>query len=149
MTEEDPRERRLVQRLLIYWRDLSPEGVLPATGSIRPADIEDMWPVCFTLVIGGPAPIYDHVGETHVALHGRDLSGRPISDAGVDTLLGRSTEYLDEVLLRKIPVTFGGTFTGPGGEPVLYRSTLLPLFDDDDEINGILGGANCNLPEFE
>lgn len=149
MIEEHPRERRLVQRLLIYWRDLAPEGVLPSAANIRPADIADMWPACFTLICGGSVPIFGHVGETHVAHLGCDLSGRQISEAGADTLLGCAVQHLDEVLLRKIPVTYGGTFVTPHGERVLYRSTLLPLSDNGEEIDGILGGANCNLPEFK
>jgi hypothetical protein len=145
----DPRERRLVLRVLAYWRDLVPEDGLPAAHSIQPADIAELWPACFTLDLSGEKPIFSYLGETHVAHFGRDLGGLPVEEAGTDTLLGRATEYLDEVLTRKIPITYGGTFTGADGEPVLYRSILLPLADEGEEINGILGAANCNLAEFE
>lgn len=148
-TNTDLRERRLVQRLLAYWRDLAPEGRLPAAHGIQPADLADLWPACFILDIGGPKPVFAYVGALHVAHHGRDLSGRPAEEAGVGTLLGRSVEYLDEVLSLKVPITYGGTFTGADGEPVAYRSILLPLSDDGEAIDGILGGANCRLDEFK
>lgn len=148
-TNTNSRERRLVLRLLAYWRDLAPEGQLPAAHCIQPADIADMWPACFTLDLGGPKPIFAYVGDLHVAHHGRDLTGRPAEEAGTDTLLWHAVEYFDEVLSRKIPITYGGTFPGGDGEPVAYRSILLPLSDDGDEITGILGGANCRLEEFE
>jgi hypothetical protein len=146
--ETDPGERRLVLRLLAYWRDLGLDGELPAAHLVQPADIASDWPACFTLDLGGPKPVFSYVGETHVAHHGADLGGRPVGEAGPDTLLGCAVEQLNAVLTRKIPITYGGSFTGHDGEPVLYRSILLPLSDDGDEINSILGGANCSLPEF-
>ena len=106
-TNTAPRERRLVLRLLAYWRDLAPEGQLPAAHCIQPADIADMWPACFTLDLGGPKPIFAYVGGLHVAHHGRDLTGRPAEEAGTDTLLGHAVEYFEEVLSRKIPITYG------------------------------------------
>lgn len=138
-----------MQRLLAYWRDLAPEGRLPAAHCIRPADLADLWPACFILDLGGAKPVFSYVGDLHVAHHGRDLGGQPAEEAEGDTLLGRSVEYLDEVLSLKVPITYGGTFTGADGEPVAYRSILLPLSDDGEAIDGILGGANCRLDEFK
>ncbi len=142
-------ERRLVHRILSYWRDLAPDGELPSLSSIQTAELSKLRPACFILDVGGPSPVFPYVGEVHATHHGSDLTGRPIEAAGADTLLGCSVEYLDEVLSVKIPITYGGTFTGADGQPVPYRSILLPLSDDGETINGILGGANCGLPEFK
>ncbi len=108
-----------------------------------------MWGACFTVDIVAGTPVFGYVGETHVTHHGDDLTGRPVSAAGPDSLLGRAVDYLDDVLLRQVPVSYGGEFPGPGGVPVPYRSILLPLSDDGETVTAVLGGANCRLPEFE
>jgi hypothetical protein len=144
----ETKERRLVHRLLIHWRELAPEDVLPSRASVKPDEIAELWRYCFTLNIGAVAAVFDHVGEAHVAHLGFDLAGKPVAAAKKGTLLGSALDRLDDVLLRRIPITRQGTFTGHDGAPVPYRSILLPLADDGSEINGILGAANCRLPEF-
>ena len=141
-------ERRLVLRILSFWRDLGPEGQMPSLSCIEAAGLGRLGPTCFILDITGPEPIFAFMGEKHIAHHGSDLTGRPIEEVGSGSLLGRAVDYLDEILSRKIPITYGGTFIGTDGGPVLYRSIMLPLSDDGEVINGILGGANCNLPVF-
>ncbi len=142
-------ERRLVHRILSYWRDLAPDGKLPSVSSVQAAGLSKLWPACFILDVGGLTPVFSYLGEVHIAHHGSDLTGRSIEEAGADTLLGCSVEYLDEILSVKIPITYGGTFTGGDGQPVPYRSIMLPLSDDGETINAILGGANCGLPVFK
>jgi hypothetical protein len=144
----EAKERRLVHRLLIHWRELAPEEVLPPRARVNPDEIGDMWRYCFTLDIGAVAAVFAHLGEAHVAHLGFDLTGKPAAAAKKGTLLGNALDRLDDVLLRRIPITRQGTFTGADGMPVPYRSILLPLADDGNEINGILGAANCRLPEF-
>jgi len=145
----EAKERRLVQRLLIYWRELAPDNVLPSRASVKPQEIGDIWHFCFTLDIGSVAAVFGHVGDAHVAHLGFDLAGKPVAAAHKGTLLGGALDRLDDVLLRRIPITRQGTFPGADGMPVPYRSILLPLADDGSEINGILGAANCRLPEFK
>lgn len=142
------KERRFVQHLLIYWRELAPDGVLPSRRRIREAEIGDMWRCCFTLDIGSVAAIFTHIGATHVAHYGADLTGRPASLVRPGTLLAAAVDRLGDVLARRIPITSTGTFIAPGGDPVPYRSILLPLAEDGNEVSGILGAANCRLPEF-
>jgi len=144
----EAKERRLVHRLLIHWRELAPEDQLPSRACVKADEIGDMWRYCFTLDIGAVAGVFAHVGEAHVAHLGFDLTGKPIAAAQKGTLLGCALDRLDDVLLRRIPITRQGTFSVDDGVPVRYRSILLPLADDGSEINGILGAANCRLPEF-
>lgn len=143
------KERRLVQRILMYWRDLAPEGELPPPASVNPEAVGDMWRCCFLLDINSEVSTFTYLGAAHVAHLGEDLTGQPVSAAGSETLLGAVLGRLEEVLLRRIPVASDGTIEGPGGEPVPYRSILLPLGKDGREVSGILGAANCRLPDFK
>lgn len=145
----ETKERRLVQRLLIHWRDLAPDGELPAPSRVDPDAIGNLWRSCFMVEIGAAGPVFSYVGAAHVAHLGEDFTGRPVSAAGPGTLLGAALARLDDVRLRGIPIASDGTIDGPGGEPVPYRSILLPLGEQGNEITGILGAANCRLPEFD
>ena len=139
----NPRERRLVLRLLAFWREIAGERSMPAPADVDGSRIPEMWGHCF-LVDVRPAdePVFDYVGEHHLNGFVRDPKGRPLSAAGADTLLRQAVSYHRQVLARGIPITLGGQFVTTGGRTVIYRSILLPL-GEDGRIVGLLGGANC------
>lgn len=141
----DPRERRLVLRLLSYWRDLCGERDWPSAADVVPPTLEDMQDFAFVIYLNGGRPTFSHFGAWHSEFYGVDMTGRAIDELTRDTLAERSIRYLPEVLKRKIPVTYGGDVTEPGGRKLLYRSILLPLSDDGAEVTGVLGGANCKI----
>ncbi len=145
MTKElDPMERRLVLRLLGYWRGLGDGERLPSESEIDPKAIQDMWPCCAVLDVAGKEtdPEFTYVG-TALAEAGAELAGRKLSDAPVDTLVSRGFDYFHEVLAKKVPICFGGEFVNQRGVKVLYRSVILPLSHDGVNINRLLCAANC------
>ena len=144
---ENPRERRLVLRLLGYWRDLCGERDWPAASDVVSADMDDMWDYSFILDFKGSEPVFRHFGNWHTEFYGADMSGQAVSALARDTLAERSTYYFAEVLRRRIPITYGGEVTEPGGRKILYRSILMPLSDDGINMTGILGGSNCKLAD--
>lgn len=140
----NPRERRLVLRLLSYWREIAGERDMPRPSSVDGSKIVDMWGHCFTLELRGPTePVFGYIGEHHIAKLPGNLVGQGVSSAGSDTLLGQAASYHRQVLARGIPITLGGQFVNPEGRTVLYRSILLPLGEDGGRITALLGGANC------
>jgi len=142
---EDPRERRLVLRLLDYWRDLSGERDMPAIADVDCVAMSDMWDYCFVLDLRDGAPRILHFGAWHAEFYGKDMTGAALSDLTKDTLAERSVRYLDEILRRRVPVTYGAAANDPGGRHILYRSIMMPLSEDGTTITGILGGSNCKL----
>lgn len=145
MEPSNPKERRLVLRLLDYWRDLCGDRDLPATGDVDGQAISDMWDFCFVIDVSGPAPKFTHFGAWHAEFSGADMTGRALSELVPDTLAECATRYLPEVLQRRIPITYGGAADEPRGRKILYRSILLPLSGDGDTLNSVLGGANCRI----
>jgi hypothetical protein len=140
-----PEERRLVLRLMAYWDDLRDERDFPTFDEIDPRVIGDDWTHCATLAVREPSSEsqFMHLGEIY----------RPgLPDAGVTrladcphgTLLQASTNYIDRVLQKKVPVSLGG-HAHLGGDSVLYRSILLPLSRDGETIDHVLGGANFRI----
>ena len=146
MTDQaNPMERRLVLRILQYWRGLSDEDTIPPESAIDPKSIPDMWPNCAVLDVSGKEtdPEITFVGTDLAATIGVELSGKRLSVAPADTLLAKGLSYYGQVLVKKVPITFGGEFVDHRGVKILYRSIILPLSDDGTNINRLLGAANC------
>jgi hypothetical protein len=138
----NPRERRLVLRLLSYWREIAGERAMPRRSDVDGSKISDMWGHCFLLdVPDSGEPVFSYVGEHYPS--GSDLLGRTVSAAGGDNLLGQAASYHRQVLARAIPITLGGQFVSREKNTVLYRSILLPLGEEEGRVTALLGGANC------
>jgi hypothetical protein len=116
---------------------------MPQLSDIDGSKIPDMWGHCFVLKTDIAEPLFSYVGIHHTALLPSDISGKAVSGAGVNTLIGQASSYYRQVLSRGIPITLGGQFVNAAGRTVLYRSILLPFGDDAAKISAVLGGANC------
>jgi hypothetical protein len=134
-------------RLLGYWRDLCGERDWPAESDVVASDMDDMWDYSFILDLRDSPPVFRHFGAWHAEFYGADMTGRTFADLTRNTLAERSTCYFAEVLRRRIPITYGGAVTEPGGRNILYRSILMPLSGDGTTLTGILGGSNCKLAD--
>ncbi len=141
----NPKERRLVLRLLAHWRELCGEADLPARAAVDGAAIPDMWDYCFVIDVDGAAPAFAHFGAWHRTFCGADMTGRALADLAPGTLAERATRHLPEVLARRVPITYGGALEEPPGRKLLYRSILLPLTDGGARVVAALGGANCRV----
>lgn len=149
---EDPpqgMERRLVLRLLSYWRDLPREQDLPSFKAIDPEQIPDMWENSFVLeTIGSETdPFFRAVGDKIADSHEVSPVGKHVSETPANSLVSRAASYFAEVLTKGIPVSRGGEFIKKNGNNVFYRSILLPMSDDGETISGLLGAANCREVE--
>ena len=142
-----PSERRLVLRLLDYWRRVTAERRWPRPGDFYPAALPDLWRFCFLIDLTGTdrggERTFSYIGDFHREMYDLDMIGTAVAKADPNILLSRATSYIDEVLERQVPVTCGGRFVDRRGYGVLYRSILLPLSNDNDTITAILGAANC------
>jgi hypothetical protein len=142
-------ERRLVLRLLGYWRDLPREQDLPSFTAIDPEQIPEMWGHSFVLeTVGNEAdPLFRAVGDKIADSHEESPVGKHVSQTPANTLASMATGYFAEVLAKGIPVSRGGEFIRENGNNVFYRSILLPMSDDGETISGLLGAANCREVE--
>lgn len=167
-------ERRLVLRLLSYWRELLPalaedeydeddedldydeeDEVMatdfmrryPSFADIDRREISDFWPSCFLLDFNGPGggAVFTEVGSEYGGYYPGSLLDVPVSSLQANTLAEQSTAYLQEIIAKGVPITRGGEFTNSDGETVLFRSIILPLSDDGENIDGFIGAANCRI----
>ncbi len=138
------KERRLVLRLLDYWRGIAGDRSYPSMNDVHSDDMSDMWPFCFILDVDDNRkdPILRYVGKELAECYGETCENLRISELRKDSLLDRATLYVAEALRKGVPISYGDSFKGPNGESVLCRSIMLPLSDNDETISLILGGAN-------
>jgi hypothetical protein len=138
-------ERRLVLRLLSYWRDLTGDRAYPSFADVDPTSIPDMWQWAFVIeVVGHEAdPVFRHVGDALAAFAEEPLIGVKLSAVPQDNLVSHAVSYVQAVIAKGVPISRGGEFIRQGNIRVLYRSILLPMSDDGTTISGVLGAANC------
>jgi hypothetical protein len=142
-------ERRLVLRLLNYWRDLLKDEqdsrLFPSFADIDPTSMHDIWQHCFALDLYGheSGPVFRAVGAEFNGYSDENLVNLPISQLDPGSLTALSSQYYSEVLQKSAPISRGGQIDGSNGVQILFRSILLPMSDDGDSISGILGAANC------
>lgn len=133
----DALERRLVLRLLTYWRSIRGERDFPSFAEIEPSEISDIWAHCIVLefVNGQDNPVFRVVGEG-LSSHTKGLlPGHRVSDIAQNTLLCAAVSYFDEILEKCAPVCRGDRLDGTA---LLYRSIILPMSDDGEMISGLL-----------
>jgi len=138
-------ERRLVLRLLVYWRELRGDRDFPSFADVNPEAIPDMWPHCFVLETAGAGTdaVFRAVGDDIARHFPGVIIGRRVSQVTKKSLFSVTIDYLDEVFAKRAPVSHGGEFYQDDGTHILYRSIILPMSDDGETISGLLCAANC------
>ncbi len=136
-------ERRLVLRILDYWEFLRGERRFPSPDDVNPTDLPEDWLNCVLIDTFGPQETWEfrHVGEGYNGLGPAVSPGVKWISSEKDSFTGLTTSYIPKVLERCIPVSISGEIER-GGECIRYRSILLPLSADGEQVTAILGAAN-------
>ena len=138
------RDDRLTYRLLAYWDERRGERDFPRLREIDPADIEDMWPHCFVLDVRcfGDSPYFHYLGASLAKFSGIFLSG---NHDWSSTLLRMAVCHFREAMSRRGPILVEDELTLYDTRKLLFRSTLLPLSDNGQDIDHILGAATGKI----
>ena len=142
-------ERRLVLRIEDYWNYLRGDRAFPSTTDIDPVELDDDWCDCFVMFPSDPPE-----DATFMFIGPRLLQNarlpenwskdveRHVRDCPAGSMIARSVQYVGPVLEQRVPVTVTEVFQ-ENGQEVRLRATLFPLSSDGQEIDAILGAANC------
>ncbi len=138
-------ERRLPRLLLGYWQERRAGRRAPLVRALKTGVPPDLLTDCFTLL---PAETPDRgrlhdIGERIARVSGIAATSLTLSEVPGDTLIGMAAKWLDRALETGVPVVDEGEFEDRHGAHILYRATLLPLANEQDEIVQVLGGARC------
>ncbi len=138
-------ERRLVLRLLKYWRGICGDAEFPSFDDVDPNEMPTIWESAFVLDILGHEddPVFRAFGPVYASYSPTLLNNIKVSQVAPDTLIEKSVEIVQEVIRKQVPISRGGEFIKPNGVKALYRGIILPMSDDGETISGLLGAANC------
>lgn len=139
-------ERRLVGRLLAYWHHLCEGRSYPALVDVDPAQIGDDWRWSFILDTKSYSdiPNFSYIGPDIAKYSGIYLSG---ADSFTTTLLDLATHRLARVYSEGCPLLIEDDVVRFDGKRLMFRAVLLPLSDDGETINFVLGAANGKLED--
>src|SRR5215813_9706082 len=125
-------QRRLVDRVLRFWKEMAHREPFPRLDQIEPAMLGVDWLNCLVIAVKSPVRLstFVYVGENLSFMRGPD-----------ESLAGVLLSHLPQVLSERRCLMIEGraTLRGCG---VLYRSALYPLSDDGMIIDHVLGAAN-------
>ena len=136
-------ERRLVLRIFDYWEFLRGERRFPSPDDVNSADLPEDWRNCVLIDTCGPMESWEfhHIGEGYDGLGQAGALGSKWISGEKNSFTGLTTSYIPKVLVRQIPISISGEIER-GGECIRYRSILLPLSADGEQVTAILGAAN-------
>lgn len=126
------RERRLVDRVLRFWTEMSREGRFPRRDQIEPSMLGEDWANCLVIAVQSPVQL------SHFVTVGKNLSGARCPN---HTLAGVLLSHLPQVLSERRCLMIEGR-AALGGVGILYRSAVYPLSEDGAAIDHVLGAAN-------
>jgi hypothetical protein len=133
-------ERRVIGRMLSYWDELRGERGFPSRADIERDGTGELEPNFFLIAVRG-SEIDDEVIESGPSFRAA-LSFDPVGKRVID-IMPSSTEkglsFCRTAARLKKPIADVGSFTNASGEEILYRSIMLPLSDDQQTINYMLG----------
>lgn len=134
-------ERRANSRALKYWQGLAGDRRFPSRRDVTRDSAGDLWDHLFMVEITATAADYRFAmaGAVLCAALGRDPTGEKVATA-LPGGMGARTVFLHQAAVGlKGPVDDANKWTRPDGAEILYRSILLPLSDDGQTVNALLG----------
>ncbi len=125
-------ERRMIRRLLDFWKALGDRGSFPSLKDFNVEAIPDFPPHCFVLDLTGDPdnPVFRVVGTALTVNCGRHLAGKPLSATPRLSLLSRLTDHSRQVLESKAPAEFEAEYVTEQGVRTVYRAIMLPFGPD-------------------
>ncbi len=133
-------ERRLVGRALACWEEIRGERPFPDRNDFDTVFRGRLDGSTFLVAIGGSEDT-DRVVESDNALIealGLDPVGRKVIDV-LPSATEKGLSFCRAAADLKKPIADVGHFTNAEGKDIYYRSVLLPLSDDQENINYLLG----------
>ncbi len=134
-------ERRVSVRAYNYWASLLGNRNFPSVHDLQAEAIESFrdHSILLDFSQGPQNAVLRYIGKGL-----RDECGLGVSDIKPDdvpgkSLLSRLTDHYLEIIANRAPIGFEAEFNNAKGHPLMYRGILLPLSDDDDNINFIYG----------
>ena len=105
-----------------------------------------MWHFTFTIAVSGPEEdhAFQYFGPQLANIFGNDYTGEMVQHAFQDLIVSNTIGFYDKVISTRAPVSESSSFYKDGKE-VRYRSLIVPLSPNGNDIDFILGTANYKI----
>ena len=141
LVRSDGVERRANSRCLRFWQELAGGRRFPSRAAVTREAAGDLWDHLF-IVEATPIPAdyrFVMAGAVLQAALGSDPTNVKVSEALPDGMGTRSLFLHQAAVGLKGPVDDAAKWTRADGTEILYRSILLPLSDNGETVNALLG----------
>ena len=147
----EDQEPRLTMRVLSLWRNLCQGTMPPRRAQIDPIMFGPDWSNCLLVDLD---PKLERSRLSYVGNNVRDPSWPPLdrqtlADCEDGTLLHATLATAARVIAKGLPISTGGMVAAHDGEPIVYRSILLPLAETNGRVDGLLGAASFRVLSVE
>jgi hypothetical protein len=135
----NPEERRLTSRVHAIWKRLAGSG-LPRRSQIDPAEFGLDWSNCLMIDVDDvpERSRFSYVGSALRDPTWPIFDRQCISECLDGSLLELVTRHIPRVASTRNPVSFGGAAIHDETS-ILYRTVLLPLSENGERVDGVLG----------
>lgn len=135
-------ERRLTLRAYQLWSKSADGRPLPALRDFDSADLAPFRDESF--VVGFEEedylqPVYRFVGKKIQDMAGEISQNSPVRGTAPGSVLDRIADHYLEAVAHKSPVAFDAEFERDDGSEVFYRGILLPLSEDGETVDLLMG----------
>jgi len=135
-------ERRRTLRAYNYWSEKAGSRAMPALNELDVAGLEEFRPASFLIGFDGAdylAPVYRFVGAAIQAVVGPVEKGSAVQTTARGTVLGRVADHYLQAVANEAPIGFDAEFETVNASVVYYRGILLPLSEDGERVDLLLG----------
>lgn len=141
------KERRLTEQLILHWQLLRKGRAFPSYKEIEPTceELIGIWQDCFVVKIGKDDSGKIKHEYIYLGLRIKEKFGGDLSADIAMPLADKFASQYREVCEDKQPLVDEDEFTNIKGEVIKYRKILLPLGEDGEYVEYILGGMRCKI----
>jgi hypothetical protein len=134
-------DRRLVVRVHNIWKKAAGD-VMPRRSQIDPREFGADWANCILIDLD-PVPgrsRFSHVGENLRDPTWPTFDRQCVSECLEGSLLELVTRHISKLTTKRKPISLAGSAVHDEAD-ILYRTTLLPLSETGDKIDGVLAAV--------
>jgi len=139
-------DQRLTTRLINYWESIKKERDIPPMELFNPQAIDDLWQRCFVISVRTDHSkityTYSYVGDDIKTIFGSNMVGQKVNSKMVFTPARKMIEKMDEAVTMPDPKLLDGKFVDENSNMIKYRSCLLPMGHDKQNITDIIVGIS-------
>lgn len=117
------------------------DRLFASLADINIQEILELWHFTFTIDVQHDQHVFQYFGPELATIFGQDYTGEPLSEAMNDVTVDNTIGFYPKVIKMREPALEAASFYSEGCE-VKYRSIIVPLSSDGENIDYVLGTTN-------